>query len=53
LLFAGGDISAKLVVLGDAWFLALVPLIAFYALGKDREGRGGYGDRNDLAGASP
>ena len=34
LLFAGGDISAKLVVLGGAWFLALVPLIAFYALGS-------------------
>jgi hypothetical protein len=34
LLFAGGDISAKLVVLGGAWFLALVPLIALYALGS-------------------
>jgi hypothetical protein len=34
LLFAGGDISAKLVVLGGAWFLAVVPLIVFYALGS-------------------
>ncbi len=34
LLFAGGDISAKLVVLGGAWLLALVPLIVFYALGS-------------------
>jgi hypothetical protein len=33
LLFAGGDICAKLVVYGGTWFVALVPLIAFYALG--------------------
>ena len=33
LLFAGGDICAKLIVYGGTWFVALVPLIAFYALG--------------------
>jgi hypothetical protein len=33
LLFAGGDICAKLIVYGGTWFAALVPLIAFYALG--------------------
>jgi hypothetical protein len=34
LLFAGGDISAKLFVLGGGWFVATAPLIAFYALGS-------------------
>jgi hypothetical protein len=34
LLFAGGDISAKLVVLGGAWFVTIAPLIVFYALGS-------------------
>lgn len=34
LLFSGGDISAKLVVHGGAWLLALVPLVAFYGLGS-------------------
>jgi hypothetical protein len=33
LLFAGGDISAKLIVYGGTWFLALVPLIVCYGLG--------------------
>jgi heavy metal translocating P-type ATPase len=33
LLFAGGDISAKLVVYGGAWFAAVLTLIAFYGLG--------------------
>jgi hypothetical protein len=33
LLFAGGDISAKLVVYGGIWILAAVALIACYALG--------------------
>ena len=33
LLFAGGDICAKLIVYGGTWFVALVPLIVFYALG--------------------
>lgn len=32
-LFAGGDISAKLVVYGGVWLLALVPLVGCYALG--------------------
>jgi drug/metabolite transporter (DMT)-like permease len=33
LLFAGGDVSAKLVVYGGTWLVALVPLIVCYALG--------------------
>lgn len=33
-LFAGGDTSAKLVVLGGGWLLAAVPLLIFYALGS-------------------
>jgi drug/metabolite transporter (DMT)-like permease len=33
LLFADGDVSAKLVSNGGAWFLALIPLIACYAAG--------------------
>jgi len=33
LLFAGGDICAKLVVYGGTWFVALLPLIVFYAIG--------------------
>jgi drug/metabolite transporter (DMT)-like permease len=33
LLFADGDISAKLVGYGDWWLVALVPLIAAYAVG--------------------
>ena len=33
LLFAGGDISAKLVVFGGEWVLAAVPLVLAYALG--------------------
>lgn len=33
LLFAGGDLSAKLVGLGGVWFAVLVPLIVFYSLG--------------------
>lgn len=34
LLFAGGDISAKLVVQGGGWVLAAVPLVIFYSLGS-------------------
>src|SRR5262249_43601166 len=34
LLFAGGDISAKLVVFGGPWFLALLPLVVAYAFGS-------------------
>ena len=33
LLFAGGDISAKLIVYGGGWLLAFVPLVVYYALG--------------------
>ncbi|HEY4348385.1 MAG TPA: hypothetical protein VGM80_12415 [Gaiellaceae bacterium] len=33
LLFAGGDMSAKLVVYGGTWFAALGSLIAFYGAG--------------------
>jgi hypothetical protein len=33
LLFAGGDISAKLVVYGGSWLAAFVPLVVCYALG--------------------
>ena len=33
LLFAGGDISAKLVVLGDEWIIAAIPLVIAYGLG--------------------
>ena len=33
LLFAGGDISAKLVVYGGIWLAAAAPLIVCYALG--------------------
>jgi hypothetical protein len=33
LLFAGGDISAKLVVFGGEWILAAVPLVLAYGLG--------------------
>ena len=33
LLFAGGDISAKLITYGGLWLLALLTLIACYGLG--------------------
>ena len=33
LLFADGDVSAKLVTSGGIWFLAILSLIAFYAAG--------------------
>jgi hypothetical protein len=33
LLFANGDVSAKLVSFGGIWFVALLPLIACYATG--------------------
>ena len=36
LLFAGGDISVKLVVRGGPWLLALLSLIGFYGLGTLR-----------------
>ena len=34
LLFAGGDTSGKLVVLGNGWLLAAGPLVLFYSLGS-------------------
>jgi hypothetical protein len=34
LLFAAGDLSAKLVVFGGGWLLLLVPLVVFYGLGS-------------------
>jgi hypothetical protein len=34
LLFAAGDISAKLIVFGGGWFVVLVPLVVAYALGS-------------------
>lgn len=34
LFFAGGDISANLLVEGGIWLVAVVPLIVFYALGS-------------------
>jgi hypothetical protein len=34
LLFAAGDISAKLVVFGGGWLIVLVPLVVAYALGS-------------------
>lgn len=33
-LFSAGDISAKLVVYGGPWLVAIAPLVAFYALGS-------------------
>jgi hypothetical protein len=33
LLFASGDVSAKLVSFGGIWFVALVPLVAGYGVG--------------------
>ena len=33
LLFAGGDISSKLVVYGGIWVIAAIPLVVCYALG--------------------
>ena len=36
LLFAGGDISVKLVVHGGVWLAAIAALIGFYALGTMR-----------------
>jgi hypothetical protein len=33
LLFAGGDISAKLIGYGGVWFVAVLTLVVFYALG--------------------
>jgi hypothetical protein len=51
LLFAGGDICAKLVVYGGAWLLALVALVAFYGLGTSLlQGSFQHGDALTAAG---
>jgi hypothetical protein len=47
LLFAAGDISAKLVVYGGTWFLALLSLIACYGLGTSLL-QGGFQHSNAL-----
>ncbi len=51
LLFAGGDISAKLVVYGGIWLVAAVALIACYALGTGiLQGAFQHGDALTAAG---
>jgi hypothetical protein len=50
LLFAGGDISAKLVVYGGTWLVALVPLIVCYSLGTSVL-QGAFQHGNALTGA--
>jgi hypothetical protein len=51
LLFAGGDISAKLVVYGGIWFVAAAPLIVCYALGTSvLQGGFQHGDALTAAG---
>lgn len=50
LLFAGGDISAKLVVYGGVWFTAAVSLVVLYALGTSVL-QGAFQHANALTGA--
>ncbi len=50
LLFAGGDISAKLVVYGGSWLAATGTLIVFYALGTSVL-QGSFQRANALTGA--
>ena len=51
LLFAGGDISAKLVVYGGIWLTAAVTLIVYYALGTSvLQGAFQHGDALTAAG---
>jgi hypothetical protein len=51
LLFAGGDISAKLVVYGGTWFAAAVGLVVCYALGTSLlQGGFQHGDALTTAG---
>jgi hypothetical protein len=51
LLFAGGDISAKLVVYGGIWLVAAVGLVALYGLGTSLlQGAFQYGDALTAAG---
>ena len=50
LLFAGGDISAKLVVYAGPWLAALVTLVVFYGLGTSVL-QGSFQHANALTGA--
>jgi hypothetical protein len=51
LLFAGGDISAKVVVYGGVWLVVVLTLIAFYALGTSvLQGAFQHGDALTAAG---
>jgi heavy metal translocating P-type ATPase len=50
LLFAGGDISAKLVVYGGPWFAALATLVLLYGLGTSLL-QGSFQHANALTGA--
>ena len=50
LLFAGGDISAKLVVYAGPWLAAIVTLIVFYGLGTSIL-QGSFQHANALTGA--
>jgi hypothetical protein len=51
LLFAGGDISAKLVLYGGVWFVAVVTLIVCYGLGTSvLQGGFQHGDALTAAG---
>jgi hypothetical protein len=50
LFFAGGDISAKLVVYGGLWFFAVLTLIVFYTLGTSVL-QGAFQHANALTGA--
>jgi hypothetical protein len=53
LLFATGDIAAKLVVYGDAWLLVVVLLIGAYALGSiELQAAFQHGDALTAAGAA-
>lgn len=50
LLFAGGDISAKLVVYGGPWLAAVTTLVVFYGLGTSVL-QGSFQHANALTGA--
>jgi hypothetical protein len=50
LLFAGGDISAKLVVYGGPWLAAVTSLVVFYGLGTSVL-QGAFQHANALTGA--
>jgi heavy metal translocating P-type ATPase len=50
LLFAGGDISAKLAVYAGPWLVAIAPLIVFYGLGTSLL-QGSFQRANALTGA--